>query len=94
MKSEMRIIIVTAICTTLFWFAAVVGFFWFGPGGRTGARIEFTRPGEMEVFSGAYRVGVIASNSAVASLLLSHTARAPERVSFTIEPLDTKTAQR
>jgi hypothetical protein len=94
MKHKARIIIVTAVCTTLFWIAVAIGFIWFASSGDSGARIRFTRAGEMEVLSGAYRVDVIASNSAAASLLFSHTARAPERVSFTVERLDTKTAQR
>jgi len=93
MKLKARIIIVTAVCTTLFWIAVAAGFIWFTSSGDSG-RIRFTRAGEMEVLSGAYRVDVIASNSAAASLLFSHTARAPERVSFTVERLDTKTAQR
>ena len=94
MKSRIRTIIVTAACTTLFWYAVVIGVAWFSPDGRTGARVEFTHPVEAEVFSGAYRVEVVASNSATATLLLSHTARAPERVSFRIKPVDTETAQR
>jgi hypothetical protein len=95
MKIQMRvIIIVTVASTTLFWFALVVGFLWFASGGKSGARIQFTRPAEMDVFSGTYRVSVIASNGVSSSLLLSHTARAPEQISFTVEGLDTKTAHR
>jgi hypothetical protein len=94
MKSRMRTIIVTAVCTTLFWYAVVIGVAWFSPDGWTGARMEFTHPVETEVFSGAYQVEVTASNSAATTLLLSHTARAPERVSFKIKRVDMETEQR
>jgi flagellar basal body-associated protein FliL len=94
MKSKARIIVLTTVCTTLFWVAAVAAVFWYGASGAPSARVTFPRPGELEVFSGAYRVEVVASNAASASLLFSHTARAPERVSFSLERLDTRTAQR
>ena len=94
MKQKVRLIIVTVACTTFFWIAVAVGFICFAFNGDAGAEITFTRPGEMEVISGTYRVGVVTSNGPASSLLFSHTAHAPERVSFTVERLETRTAQR
>jgi hypothetical protein len=94
MKSKARIIVLTVVCTTLFWVAVVAALFSYGMSGPPSARVSFPRPGELEVFSGAYLVEVVASNATSASLLFSHTARAPERVSFSLQRLDTRTAQR
>ena len=95
MKSRARIIVLSAVGTTLFWIGVVVALFWLSASGNPGARVSFSpRPAELEVYSGAYRVEVVASNTVSASLLFSHTTRAPERMSFSVERLDSKTAQR
>jgi len=92
MQNKARIIVLTAVCTTLFWIALAVGLIWLISNRGYTAQFEFAQPGQLEIISGAYRVQVMSSNNAASSLLLSHTAHAPEHVLFKVERLDAKTS--
>jgi hypothetical protein len=93
MKNKRGIIFLTAVGTTLFWLVVVTLFFWQSSKSPS-AKVEFDRPGKMDVTEGAYRVEVLASNAASASLLFSYTSRPPERVLFSVERVQMRTAQR
>src|SRR4051794_41171293 len=88
LRRNRRVIGITAALTSLFWMAVPVVMIWFGSRGPGSARVQFSKSGDLEVLSGSYRVQVVASNGVTSTVLLDHTARSPERVTFALERLD------
>ena len=96
MKSHLKIILTTVVCTTIAWVVIVACLFWFASSREADAAIiRFPHPGqsdsaELEMQKGKYVVEVVSSNvtTLATSLLFSRTSRPPERVWFAIRRAD------
>lgn len=85
-RLSLRTIIATFVVTTLFWAGLAGVLIWRG--GKPGAQWHFTKPGELEVYQGAYLVQLSTTNRAGQNVLYSHTAVAPEKVVLTMTRYD------
>ena len=93
MKTKLKLIVVTAVCTTVGWVVIIaalfVGLFGWGSRGGPAATLQFPRPGDLstmewQALRGDFIVRMVSSNvtTSATSVLYSCTSRAPERIWF------------
>jgi hypothetical protein len=88
-KSKPKIILATAVGTTIAWVVLIVSFFWIASSGDPDVIVRFPNPGhfesaELEVQKGEYVIDLVSSNltTSATSVMFSRTSRPPERVWF------------
>ena len=90
MQTKLKIILVTAVCTTIGWVALIAGLVFLWPGaGSPAAIVQLPRPGDPSLVqwqtqNGEFVIRLVSSNitTSATSVLFSRTSRPPERIWF------------
>ncbi len=89
MKTKLKIILVTVVCTTIGWVLIIAALLFLWPSTGPAALVQLPRPGdpslvEWQSQKGEFIIRLVSSNitTSATSVLFCRTARPPERIWF------------